>query len=403
MSSAEFRDFGILPDELPPPPAKIRACYSGGRIVGQYIATGLVSALGLGLATIFALTMPMPLGILACAAALTGFGALVYLATHNDYGWVELEGNALRAGHLYSSRTIERTIGDIESLVTMAYLIRKIETLVIEKLLGRVKGVEVRFRDQRNPIRILRADPAMTNAEELIKAILYRMAQIGKLDAEVVIFAGQPLVRKVHWKGESTGNPPGKRVKLLACSGIALSLLFGAILGYWGDQEQERLSITSIPSNEIATRSLIEDGPGPNRHLTLTNFRPGGFAVQSQNGAWTSVWIALFPAGAGENKLQEIRVVLSSRAIRNEADLRKMFEHGRVTGICSSAPRSNWGATLGRQLSQANGGRPLNAAWSIEEMNNPPTAALVNTLLSCSAGCFALVLAIVPVMFWATR
>jgi hypothetical protein len=87
-----FRDFGILPDNLPPPPEKVRCFLSTGRIVGQYIGTGLVTAVGLGLTVLFALTMPLPLNLLGCAAALTGFGAIVYLATHNDYRWVELEG-----------------------------------------------------------------------------------------------------------------------------------------------------------------------------------------------------------------------------------------------------------------------------------------------------------------------
>jgi len=89
-----FRDFGILPASLQPPPEKLRCFFSPGRIVGQYIGTGIVSAMGLGLAVLFALTMSMPLSLLGCAAALTGFGAFVYLATHNDYRWVELEGHS---------------------------------------------------------------------------------------------------------------------------------------------------------------------------------------------------------------------------------------------------------------------------------------------------------------------
>ena len=46
---------------------------------------------------LLALTMPMPFSLLGCVAALLAFGTFVYLATHNDYGWVELEGNTLRA------------------------------------------------------------------------------------------------------------------------------------------------------------------------------------------------------------------------------------------------------------------------------------------------------------------
>src|SRR5262249_35015885 len=151
-----------------------RSFFSAGRVVGQYVATGLVSALGLGLMVLFARTMPPPLSWLGGAAALTAFRAFVFLATHNDYRWGELEGNILRARHLYTGRTIERSIDEIESLGTMVYQVRRLETRVIENLLGRVKGVEIRFRDRRTPLRILRADPAMTNAQELIEAVLYR-------------------------------------------------------------------------------------------------------------------------------------------------------------------------------------------------------------------------------------
>src|SRR5262245_45216940 len=104
-----FRDFGIIPEDLQPPAEKIRSFLSTGAIVGQVIGTGIVSVLGVGLMVLFALTMPLPLSLLGCAAALTGFGALVYLATHNDYRWVQLEGNTLRAKQLYTGRTIERS------------------------------------------------------------------------------------------------------------------------------------------------------------------------------------------------------------------------------------------------------------------------------------------------------
>jgi hypothetical protein len=264
-----FRDFGILPEDLPQPAETIRGFLSTGRIVGQYAATGFLSALGLGLIVLLALTMLLPLSLLGGAAALTGFWVFVYLATHNDYRWVELEGNTLRAKHLYTGRTIERSVEDIESLGTMVYQVRRLETVVIEKLLGRVKGVEIRFRDRRTPLRILRADPAMTNAQELIEAVLYRMRQLRELDAEIVNFRGQPLVRQIHWKGEQPSVPPGKVLKLSLGSLTLLALLFGTLLGYLGLEEQERHVLGSVPPQEIALHTLIENGPGANRHGAL--------------------------------------------------------------------------------------------------------------------------------------
>jgi hypothetical protein len=392
-----FRDFGILPEDLQPPPGKIRSFLSTGRIVGQFIGTGIVSALGVGLIVLFALTMPLPLCLLACASALVGFGSFVYLATHNDYRWVELEGNLLRAKHLYTGRTIERSVDEIESLGTMVYQVRRLETVVIEKLLGRVKGVEIRFRDRRTPLRILRADPAMTNAKELIEAVLYRMMQIRELDAEIVNFGGQPLVRNIHWKGDQPSIPSGKTLKVILIGLMGLALLFGTSLGYWGLQEKERQMVGSVPPHEIALSSLIQNGPGTNRHVTITEFRPGGHVVQSKSGAWTNVWIALFPAGVQPN---EIKVVLSSKAVRDETDLRRLLQRGRVTGICSEAPRSSWGTSLGPELEKANQGCRVSSAWWMQDLSEPASAAQVTRILTGSAGCFAAVFLFALIVFW---
>ena len=401
-SNPGFRDFGILPDDLPPPPETVRCFFSTGRVVGQYIATGIVSLLGLGFAVLFALTMPLPLGLLGCAAALTGFGAFVYLATHNDYRWVELEGNTLRAKHLYTGRVVERPVEEIESLGTLVYPVKQLATIVMEKFLGRVKGIEIRFRDRRNPLRIMRADPAMTNASGFIEAVLYRMSRVRELDTETILLDGQPLVRNIHWKGEVPSAPPGKTLKLLLCLLICTALAAGAATGYGGLAEWERLSIGSVPPHEIALQSLIDDGPGANRHVTLTDFRPGGFAVQtnSKSKSWSQVWIVLFPAGSRPEARQEIKVVLSSHAVRDTAALEQLLRSGRVTGICSASPRSIWGGALGPEIVQANKGIPLSSAWEVEEMAAPPSERLVTSLLWGSAGSFVAAVLSALLIFW---
>ncbi len=66
-----FRDFGIIPDDLPPPAETIRGYFSGVRICGQYLATLFVGGMGLLLALVFAFKMPPSMSLLACPAALT--------------------------------------------------------------------------------------------------------------------------------------------------------------------------------------------------------------------------------------------------------------------------------------------------------------------------------------------
>jgi hypothetical protein len=409
-----FRDFGILPEGMPPPPDTIRCFLSRGRVIGQYIGTALVSAVGVGLAVLLAWLMPFPANLLGCAAALAGFAAVLYLATHNDYRWVELDGMIIRAEHFYTGRVIERSVEEIDTLATIVYQTQRLEVVVIEAFFGRVKGIEIRFRDRRTPLRILRADPAMTNAKELIEALLYRMTQIREVDAEVVNWKGKPLVRYIHWKGEKPSVQSGKVLKLSLCCFIFLGLMFGFILGMWGRQEQRRQLLSSVPAQELTLRALIDNGPGTNPHLTLTEFRFGGYVTEktsdsAASGPWSKVWIVLFPQddagrlpGGRPEPGQEVKVVLMSDSIRDEAALRQFVQqHQRVTGICSDTPWLSSG-TLRTELTRANPGSRLSAAWVIDDLSDPPSADRVQRILWGSAGCYALVIALALVVFTKT-
>jgi hypothetical protein len=181
---------------------------------------------------------------------------------------------------------------------------------------------------------------------------------------------------------------------------MGLALLFGIVFGYWGLMERQRRVLGLVPPQELTLQSLIQNGPGTNRHVTLTGFRAGGYAAETKSGGWTGVWVALFPTGPQTDAGKEIKAVLSSKAVKDEDALRRLVQSGRVTGICSEAPRSGWGGELGPKLSQANQGCQLSSAWEIEELREPPSAALVMGLLTGSAGCFAVVLILAPILFW---
>lgn len=401
MGQAElFRDFGILPEGASAPAGTIRAFISGGKILGQYIGTGLVALLGLAWVGLVAWTVPtLALKLVGCLAVIVGIATLIYLATHNDYRWVELDGQTLRARHLYTGRTVERSINDIESLHAIVYNLRTLQRLVTESLLGRVKGMEVRFSDGRTPLRILRSDPAMANALPLLAAIVYRMSEIRPLEMEVVPFAGAPLLRTISWEGESPGLPVPRPRKATLAALMGLSLMFGTLLGLCGMQQQERYDVGSLPLHTISLRSLIENGPGPNRHVRLTDVRPGGYAVQRENGKWQAVWVALFPSDVPRVREQAIGVVLSSESVSDEAQLARLFEGGSVNGMCSATPKSAWGATLGPNLLKANPGCQLSSAWLIEELNHPPDRRAVARFLLGSAACFAAALVLSAMVF----
>jgi hypothetical protein len=195
-----FRDFGIIPQGVPPPPETVRSYLPRRHVVGQFIMTGIMSSVGLGAALLVALGFSFPWNLLAAVGMLGGFAALIYLATRNDYTWVELDGETIRAKHLYTRRIVERSVEDIQDLLTLVVRVRTLETLIAEAWLGRVRGISIRFRDQRTPIQVSRTDPAMKNAKELIEAIVYRMSEKGAVDAEIINLEGKPLIRRIHWK-----------------------------------------------------------------------------------------------------------------------------------------------------------------------------------------------------------
>jgi hypothetical protein len=195
-----FRDFGILPYGKTSPPENVRAFFSTGTVVGQYIATGLMSGFGLGITILFIFTLPFPLNLLASLVIFAAAAYVVYFATRNDYVWIELDGDVLRAKHLYTRRIVERPIEEIEDLLTLVIQVRTLAVRITEAWLGRIRGVEIRFQDKRTPLRISRSDPAMKNAKELVEALIYRMWQMAPVDAEIINLDGKPLVRRIFWE-----------------------------------------------------------------------------------------------------------------------------------------------------------------------------------------------------------
>jgi hypothetical protein len=390
-----FRDFGVIPAGLPEPAEVVRCFFSRGRVMGQYLATAVVAVVGLGLSILAALFLTSPLNLLGCAAFVAAFGVFVCMVTRNDYGLIELQGETLRAKHLYSGRTIERSISDVDSIESILIRSTHLETAVIAAMFGRIKGVDVQFRGGFS-LRIQRSDPAMTNAEEMIQGILYRMKQQEELEFDILELEGQPALKRVYRKRAAPVSAKKRDRNVLLIAIMTLLLFMGGVFAFWWQQENEKLIVVAQPPHKLSLRDLIRSGPGANRHLTITDFETGGFVYESRGGAWTSVWVALFPPEQPSNRpADEIEVVLSSKQIRDEATLQRLLRPGQVTGICSATRSTSWGVTLGPRLVESNPGSKLNSAWRFEYVENTPTLQFVSILPASSTGCFvsALILA----------
>ena len=396
-----FRNFGIHPGDLPPPPESVRTFISFGRALGQYIATGFAALSGLGIFAAFLIFTPTWMAVLGCAATVTAFGVLIYFVIRHDYTSIELHGTTVTATHLYMGWALQRSLNDIECVRTIHLRAYNAHALISQKLLGRVKGVEIRFRGENTKLRILRSDPAMTNAQEMVEAILARMAEIGPLDAEVSDVEGQPLVRSIVWRGE---RPPSasqsdkrREARIVFVILMGLSMMMGAIWPFAWLQSKEERELGSVPPHEISLAELIEKGPGANRHVIVTGFQPGGYAFEANSKSWTQVWIALFPPPPPRNKIQ---AVYYSKSIRNEAELRRVVSLGRLDGICSTELRTSWGLTLGPEIVKSNQGIPLEAAWSIEELREVPSESSVFALCAAGVGCLAATFLFAGLALW---
>ncbi len=194
------REFGIDPSRLNEQPAlRVRACFSLGTVIGQWIGTLLMCGLGTGMA--FALWhLPAPVGLPAALLALTGMGWLIWLAVRNDFAWIELEDDVLRAQHLYTGRQVERELREIRELLPVILRPIPVEASIAVALLGRIKAIHVRFEDGRQPLPIQRSDPAMVDAQELIVALVVRMSQIAELETDVLLVDEKPLITRIGWK-----------------------------------------------------------------------------------------------------------------------------------------------------------------------------------------------------------
>ena len=194
-----FCNLGIMPDRLPPPPERVRATIGRGSSASQWAGVGCFGILFVGMAIPLAIFPPLYIRIVVPVALVLLFVALMLLVFRSSHQWVELDGRTLRAKHFLSRRVVEHSVDDIKEIFTLV----NISALpAVSDLLtgGRVRGFEIRFAGAAAPIRVYRADPAMSNARELMEAIVARMAETRKIETEIINLEGTPLVQRLYFE-----------------------------------------------------------------------------------------------------------------------------------------------------------------------------------------------------------
>jgi hypothetical protein len=201
-----FRDFGIIPDRVGPPPPVVRAPMTMNELIWQYFIAGLCVLIFGPVLLGWAIFLPFPANIVTALGGSLWSAWVIYFSFRHKYVWVELDGDRIRARHFLTRRTHERLLTEIDHLETLVMQVQSPSTTaLLHAFYGRVRGCLFRFGDRRWPIAVSRVDPVMVNAQELIEAIVYRMSQHAEIDAELSEYQGSPLVSKIFWR--RTGPP----------------------------------------------------------------------------------------------------------------------------------------------------------------------------------------------------
>ena len=77
--------------------------------------------------------------------ALSASAFFAYHMTQN-YHWVELDGGVVRGRKFWTRRLVAQPVSELEAIIPLGAVVRSVETVITDKLLGQVRGYELRFK-----------------------------------------------------------------------------------------------------------------------------------------------------------------------------------------------------------------------------------------------------------------
>jgi len=142
-----LRDFGLMPGAEEAPAGKVRSSLTRGNAAFQVVMTLLMVGGSAGLGVWFAIGGIRGWGVepdaLLLIAGCPGMLALAAFLAYHGAGdvnlWVEVDGDVVRASHLYTRRVTTRRVAEIEEVKTLAFA-RGATAQTVEWFVGRSAG-----------------------------------------------------------------------------------------------------------------------------------------------------------------------------------------------------------------------------------------------------------------------
>jgi hypothetical protein len=195
-----LRNYGIVPRRQPTHSGPVRAEFSRGTQIGQWVAFSLFGIGPILLGVLLLIVVPVLVVRLPLFLGFTLFGLLVcWFVAHDANAWVELDEDHLRWKNMFTGRIQERPVNELTEILTMVLAVTSIALKIHENIFGRIRGFEFRFEDPKARVRIFRADPKMTNVMELVEAVVGKLYEQGEVEAETILFDNKPLIKTLRF------------------------------------------------------------------------------------------------------------------------------------------------------------------------------------------------------------
>jgi hypothetical protein len=106
-------------------------------------------------------------------------GGSAFIAYHmfQSYQWVELDADVIHGRRFWTRQTVEHRVDQISAIVPLGAVVQTIHNVIADRLLGSIRGYEIRFKDGGRRITLVRHD--MANVDALIEALVDRMRRVG--------------------------------------------------------------------------------------------------------------------------------------------------------------------------------------------------------------------------------